>query len=225
MTSLRRKTLTIHRRLLKMYGKPHRPRHRGDGLSELIGCILSQHTSDINSERAFDQLRARFPAWEQVRDAPVQQVVAAIRSAGLANTKAPRIQGVLRDITRERGELNLNFLARMPVSEAKQWLQRLHGVGPKTAAIVLLFALNRPAFPVDTHVHRVTGRLGLIPPKTNAARAHDLIEALVPPDQYYTFHVNLIRHGREICTARFPRCALCPLKDVCDYYQSLAAKR
>jgi endonuclease-3 len=217
--------MTVHRRLLKVYGTPHIPRNRGDALSELVACILSQHTSDINSERAFDQLRVRFPAWEQVRDAPARQVVAAIRSAGLANQKGPRIQGVLYDITRERGELDINFLAALPVAEAKAWLQQLNGVGPKTAAIVLLFALERPAFPVDTHVHRVSGRLGLIPPRTDAGPAHDLLEALVPPDLYFPFHVSLIRHGREVCHARSPRCEVCVLKDTCDYYQSLTTER
>jgi endonuclease-3 len=144
---LRRKALTVHRRLLRFYGAPHVPGHRGDGLSELIACILSQHTSDLNSERAFDNLRARFPTWPAVRDAPARHVIDAIRSAGLANQKGPRIQGVLHEITRERGELDINFLAGLPIAEAKAWLQQLHGVGPKTAAIVLLFALDRPAFP------------------------------------------------------------------------------
>ena len=160
---LRRKVAVVQRRLVKAYGLTQRPARGDEALSTLINCILSQHTSDLNSDRAFEALRARFPAWEQVRDAPVRQVREAIRPAGLANQKAPRIQGVLREITHQRGQLNINFLRRMPVADARQWLQALNGVGPKTAAITLLFGLGCPAFPVDTHVHRVSGRLGLIP--------------------------------------------------------------
>ena len=224
MSNLRARAAQLHRRLLQVYGEPKPPARRGDGLSELVSCILSQHTSDVNSERAYASLRARFPAWEQVRDAPTQAVVGAIRSAGLANQKAPRIQAVLREITRQRGALNINFLRRAPVPEAKQWLRALPGVGPKTAAITLLFGLNRPAFPVDTHVHRVAGRLGLIPPQLSAEKAHDALEAILPESNFFAFHVNLIRHGRAVCKARAPLCAACTLRDRCDYFQS-AEKR
>jgi endonuclease-3 len=216
--ALRRKVMVIHRRLRKVYGEPELPAQRGDALDELISCILSQHTSDVNSGRAFKTLRARFPTWAQVRDAPPRAVVAAIRSAGLANQKGPRIQSNLRAISRERGALDINFLADLPVPDAKAWLLRLYGVGPKTAAITLLFGLGRPAFPVDTHVHRVAGRLGLIPATLSADRAHDALEAIVPPRFYFPFHVNLIQHGRTVCQARLPKCAECTLTDVCDYY-------
>jgi len=215
------KVRAIHRLLLKTYGEPeHSPM---DAVSTLICTILSQNTNDNNRDRAYTALRKKFPTWEQVRDAPTRQVVAAIRSAGLANQKGPRIQGVLRRITGEcknRGmpELNIDFLADLPVEEAKRWLTSLDGVGPKTAAIVLLFSLDRPAFPVDTHVHRVTTRLGLIPDGTTAEKAHDLLEALVPPEWYYAFHLNLIAHGRAICKAPRPLCEICPLQKHCDYF-------
>jgi endonuclease-3 len=215
------KIKAIHRLLLKTYGEPERSPM--DAVSTLICTILSQNTNDNNRDRAYAALRKRFPTWEQVRAAPPRQVIAAIRSAGLANQKGPRIQRVLRRITTEcksRGvpELNIDFLADLSVEEAKQWLTSLDGVGPKTAAIVLLFSLNRPAFPVDTHVHRVTTRLGLIPEGTTAEKAHDLLEALVPPEWYYAFHLNLIAHGRAICKAPRPLCEICPLQKYCDYF-------
>jgi endonuclease III len=216
--ALRRKVMIVHRRLLKTYGEPEPPARRGDALGELIACILSQHTSDLNSGRAFEALRARFPTWELVRDAPARAVVAAIRSSGLANQKGPRIQAVLRAISQTRNALEINFLVDWPVPGAKAWLQSLHGVGPKTAAITLLFGLGRPAFPVDTHVHRVAGRLGLISRSMSADKAHDALEAIVPPQLYFPFHMNLIQHGRKVCQARLPKCSLCPLTDVCDYY-------
>jgi len=214
------KVKAIHKILLKTYGEPeHSPM---DAVSELVCTILSQNTNDVNRDRAYTALRAKFPTWEQVRDAPTRQVVAAIRPAGLANQKGPRLQKVLRRI----GELNpgqplnIDFLADLPVEEAKQWLTSLDGVGPKTAAIVLLFSLDRPAFPVDTHIHRVTTRLGLIPPGTSAEKAHDLLEALVPPVWYYPFHLDVIAHGRAVCKAHKPRCEACPLPRYCDYFVS-----
>jgi endonuclease-3 len=154
-------------------------------------------------------------------DAPTDEVAEAIRTAGLANQKAPRIQEALRTIERERGELSLDFLRDMPVAEAEAWLTGIKGVGRKTAAIVLLFAMGRAAFPVDTHVHRVTGRLGLIPPGMSADKAHDWLAALGDPDTYYPMHINLIRHGRAVCRARVPQCERCPLTDLCAYYQAL----
>lgn len=190
-------------------------------VDELVSTILSQNTSDTNRDMAFDALKARFPSWEAVRDAPVDELVEAIRSAGLANQKGPRIQAALRNITGPDGEITLDFLAGMEVPEAKAWLMNLNGIGPKTAAIILLFAFNKPAFPVDTHVHRVTGRLGLIDPGTSAERAHDELEAIIPPSEYLPAHLNIIRHGREICHARRPRCEECPLTAYCEYYQQV----
>ena len=214
---LEAKVAEVHRRLLQVYGEPtwRRPL---DPISELVSTILSQNTNDVNRDMAFNRLRARLPTWEEVRDAAVEEVIEAIRPAGLANQKGPRIQAALRFITQERGELSLDFLADWPVEEAKDWLSSMKGVGPKTAAIVLLFALGRPAFPVDTHIHRVTKRLSLIGPRVSREKAHAELEALVEPDAYYTFHLNLIRHGRQVCTSRKPRCAECGLRDLCDYY-------
>ncbi len=188
-------------------------------LDELVSTILSQNTNDINRDRAFHSLRQRFPTWEVVRDAPPQAVVDAIRPAGLANQKGPRIQEVLRQITAQRGSLDINFLADLPLEEAHNWLVQFNGVGPKTAAIVLLFSLGRPAFPVDTHIYRVTGRLGLRPEKMTVEQAHPHLAALFAPETYYPAHLNLIRLGREICQARRPRHEDCPLTDLCELYQ------
>jgi endonuclease-3 len=212
------KTRTVHQRLLEAYGQPEWRPHL-DPISEVVSTILSQNTSDVNRDRGFERLRARFATWEEVRDGPVVAIEDAIRPAGLAQQKAPRIKGALQFITQERGELTLEFLKGLPVDEAKAWLTQIKGIGPKTAAIILLFSLGMPAFPVDTHVHRVTRRLGLIGPKVSAEKAHHLLEDLVPPEWYYPFHLNVIRHGREICHARNPRCEICPLQDLCNYYQ------
>ena len=208
----------VFRLLAEVYGRPVWRSH-APPLDELIYTILSQATADVNTARAYAELTARFPDWPSVMDAPPAAVSAAIRSAGLSNLKGPRIQNALRHVLRERGELSLDFLADLPLDEALAWLTAIDGVGPKTAAIVLLFSLGRPSFPVDTHVHRVTLRLGLIPPRTNAVKAHTLLAALGPPETYYAMHVNLIRHGREICRARLPHCHICPLQALCDYYQ------
>lgn len=217
---LRRKYAEVFNRLEQTYGRPEWS-PRLSAVDELVATIISQNTADVNTERAFAALREGFPDWPSVIAAPTAAVAEAIRPAGLAKQKAPRIQAALRTIRDERGELSLDFLRDMPVAEAEAWLTRIKGVGRKTAAIVLLFALGRPAFPVDTHVHRVTGRLGLIPNGLNADKAHDWLAALGDPDTYYPIHINLIRHGREVCTARTPRCERCPLTDLCDYYQAL----
>ncbi len=212
--------LHVHRALIRLYGEPKRRAHR-DALSQLIITILSQSNTDVNTARAFENLRDRFPRWEQVRDAPRRDVVRAIRSAGLATTKAPRIQAILRQLTRERGELSLDFLRRRSVREARDYLLRLKGVGPKTAAIVLLFTFGMPAFPVDTHIYRVTQRLGWIGGRDSREKAHEILEKLVPPKIFYPFHLNLIEHGRAVCKAGKPRCEVCPLRRGCEYYQHL----
>jgi endonuclease-3 len=214
----RKKALEIYQRLLVVYDLPVW-RTSLPPLDELISTILSQNTNDRNRDIAFDRLRLRFPAWEQVRDAPVGEVIDAIRTAGLANQKGPRIQQVLRQITSERGSLDLSFLAKMPREEGFAWLTRFKGVGPKTASIVLQFSLGHPAFPVDTHIYRVTGRLGLRPEKMTVEQAHTHLAKLFPPDGYGTAHLNLIRLGREICHARKPDCPHCPVKDLCEYPQ------
>jgi endonuclease III len=209
----------VHQRLMEYYGNPEW-RNPLPPLDELVSTILSQNTNDANRDRAYQALRTAFPTWEAVRDAGEQPVIAAIRPAGLANQKGPRIQQVLRQITEEIGELNLDFLNNLTTAEASAWLQKFNGVGPKTAAIVLLFSLGKPAFPVDTHIYRVSGRLGLRPDAMNADQAHKHLEQLFSPDEYYAAHLNIIRLGREICQARRPSCPVCPLKDVCQYYAS-----
>jgi endonuclease-3 len=210
----------VIRRLLDLYGQPTW-RNPLPAVDELISTILSQNTNDINRDRAFQSLRQRFPTWEAVRDAEPGAVVAAIRQAGLANQKGPRIQKVLQEITRERASLDLCFLKDLPLEETRAWLMKFKGVGPKTAAIVLLFSLGRPAFPVDTHIYRVTGRVGLRPEKMTVEDAHTHLEKLFPPETYYAAHLNIIRLGREICTARKPACGSCPLQEICVYAKSL----
>ncbi len=213
------RALAVHQRLLQSYGFPERRRPLPP-LDELVSTILSQNTNDDNRDRAFATLRARFPTWEAVRDAPREDVIQAIRSAGLANQKGPRIQMILREISQERGELNLDFLRDWPAEKARDWLAHFKGVGPKTAAIVLLFSLNKPAFPVDTHIYRVSGRIGLRPAKMSVEKAHDLLASLLPEDAYYPAHLNLIRLGRQVCQARRPACPICPVRDLCAFYAS-----
>lgn len=195
-------------------------RSHGEPLGALVMTILSQHTSDTNSERAFDSLRRRYPDWDSVREASVGEIADTIRSGGLADAKAPRIRGVLEEIYGLRGETSLDFLRETPTEDAKALLQGFHGVGPKTAACVLMFSLGRPVLPVDTHVFRVSHRLGLIPKKIGEAKAHDALEAMLPPERVYAFHVHMIRHGRRVCTAQRPRCGVCVLNERCDFYRT-----
>ncbi len=214
--NLSNQALTVHQRLLEFYGYPEW-RNPLPPLDELVSTILSQSTNDNNRDKAFEALKARYPTWEAVRDAPLAAVQDTIRSAGLANQKGARIQQVLREITALRGELNLDFLKDIPDQEAFDWLIQFKGVGPKTATIVLQFSLDKPAFPVDTHIHRVSGRLGLRPESMTAEQAHPHLASLFPPETYYAAHLNIIRLGREICAARKPRCPDCPLQDLCAY--------
>jgi endonuclease III len=184
-------------------------------LDELIATILSQNTSDTNSDAAWEELRRRFPDWDAVRQAPVARIAAAIRQAGLSNRKAPRIKAILQAIHAQRGALSLEFLRTMPTSDALAYLRGFQGVGPKTAACVLLFACQQPVLPVDTHVHRVSRRLGLIGPKTSADQAHSALASLVPARLVLEFHIQLIRHGRTTCLAARPQCLQCVLLDRC----------
>jgi endonuclease-3 len=216
MNDLQQRAIHIHKTLLKAFGEPIW-RNPLPAIDELVSTILSQNTNDVNRDRAFDALRTKFKTWEEVRDADTEDVISAIRPAGLANQKGPRMQQVLNAITAERGSLDLSFLAQMPVEEARRWLTKFNGVGPKTAAIVLCFSLGIPAFPVDTHVYRVSGRIGLRPEKMTVEQAHPHLEAIFPPETYYAAHLNLIRLGREICNARKPLCMNCPIVALCDY--------
>ncbi len=195
-----------------------------DPLSELVLTILSQHTSDTNRDRAFASMKARYPTWEEVVEAPTEELADAIKSGGLGNIKAPRIQGVLRQIWRERGSWDLSFLAGLPLAEAKAWLSGFNGVGPKTAACVLMFACGLPVLPVDTHVYRVSQRIGLIDARTNAEKAHDVLEAMLPPEKRYTFHINMITHGRKVCKAQRPLCEICVVREWCNYYNELVCR-
>jgi endonuclease-3 len=219
MNLLAKRAAKIHERLLEFYGEPIW-RNPLPAIDELVSTILSQNTNDVNRDRAFNALRAKFPTWEAVRDAKTRDVIDAIRPAGLANQKGPRIQQVLKSITEERGVLDLSFLGDLSVDEAKAWLTKFNGVGPKTAAIVLCFSLGKPAFPVDTHIYRVTGRIGLHPEKMTVEQVHPHLEGLLPPEAYYAAHLNIIRLGREICTARKAFCEKCPIKKLCDYGKS-----
>ena len=203
-----------HRLLAKRFG-PLEPPHRLDPLEELILTVLSQNTSDVNRDRAYASLTERFARWQEVLDADPGEVADAIRPGGLANTKAPRIQAILRAVEEREGTLDLSFLDRMPDDEVKAYLVGLPGVGPKTAACVLAFSLLRPAIPVDTHVYRVAKRLGYIGQKTTPDRAHDVMEALVPPELRVSMHVGLIRLGRQVCRPGRPRCEDCPLQALC----------
>jgi len=209
----------VHQALLDAYGEPHWRQHLPP-VDELVCTILSQSTSDGNRDIGFNALRTEFPDWESVMNAPTADVIAAIRPAGLANQKGPRIQAALQRIQQEQGQISLDFLADMPLAEANHWLTSLKGVGPKTAAIILLFAFNRPAFPVDTHVHRISKRLGLIGPKVTADKAHRILQNMGAAETFYPLHLNLIRHGREVCRARKPKCQICVLRQLCHAYQN-----
>jgi len=223
-TDLQRAAGEVLRRLEEFFGRPEW-RDPLPALDELVSTMLSQNTNDRNRDLAYQALRRRFATWEQVRDADPAEVVAAIRIAGLANQKGPRIQAVLREITAERGALNLSFLSDLPVAEAQAWLTHFKGVGPKTAAIVLVFSLGKPAFPVDTHVYRVSGRIGLRPEKMTVEQAHPHLAGLFQPADYGPGHLNLIRLGREICHARKPECVRCPLQEICKFYHENKAGR
>lgn len=222
----------VYNLLLETYGEPKNDPDY-DPLGGLVGTILSQHTSDINSGRAYRKLRATFATWEKVRDAPTDQVADAIRSGGLANIKAPRIQDALFTLTEQQsaqgGSKNLgdylsDELAKLSPEDGWKYLQRIPGVGPKTAACVLMFNLNQPVLPLDTHVFRTSQRLGLIGPRVNVNQAHVLFARVTPAEWVYPLHVNLITHGRLVCHAQRPKCSECSLYDECAYVGSVNAQ-
>lgn len=213
-TRIRSKIRLIIRRLEKVHGP--QPWHSwGRPLDGLIETVLSQHTSDVNSDAAFASLKRAFPTWQACMTAPADRVEHAIRSGGLARQKTRSIQAILKSLDADRGRLSLEFLRRWPMERARAYLRALPGVGPKTAACVLLFHLGKPALPVDTHVHRVCWRLGLIPDDATAEDAHEILKPACPPKQVYAFHILLIRHGRQVCKARQPRCRQCVLVGIC----------
>jgi endonuclease III len=201
------------------YGIP-RKTNPDNPLNELIRTILSQSTSDINSDRSFVSLRRRFHDWESARNARTSSIASAIKSGGLAKTKSVVIKDVLNEIKARRGKLDLSFLRTIPLGEARRFLTSLKGVGPKTAACVLLFSCERQVFPMDTHILRIARRLGLVSVKGSDEHAHQMMERLIPPRKHYSLHINLIRHGRTICRPRDPKCNECALIEHCDYGQS-----
>jgi endonuclease-3 len=219
ITEKKLQTKYITQNLEATYGIP-RNTSPDDPLDELILTILSQSTSDINSRRAFDSLKKRFRDWEAVRRARPASIAAAIKSGGLANTKSVVIKNVLNQILARRGKLDMSFLHTVPLDEAREFLLSLKGIGPKTAACVLLFSCNRPVFPMDTHILRITKRLGLVPQKSNDLSAHKIMESLIPPKKHYSLHINFIRHGRKICRSRDPLCDQCSLQEQCEFGQS-----
>jgi endonuclease-3 len=213
----RRRVRAIRDRLRELYGRrPWEP--HGHPIAELVRTVLSQNTSDRNRDVAYTRLRERFPTWEDVRDAPLDELVDAIRPGGLAETKAPRIQEILRRLPHDGGAPTLDWLADASRDDAIDFLTSLPGVGRKTAACVMIFALGRPEIPVDTHVHRVGGRLGLFPERASFELAHDEMLRITDPEDAYELHVNLIAHGRAICRPR-PRCPECALRRMCPYWR------
>lgn len=212
--ALSQRALEVLSRLQAAYGRPRNTQRRPP-LDELILTVLSQNTNDRNRDRAYALLRSCYPRWEDVLAATDRSVADAIRAGGLANQKAARIRRILRQIQDERGELDLEFLRRWPLERAADYLRSFKGVGEKTVNCVLLFSLNKRAFPVDTHIHRLALRLGLAPQGADAAEAHRRMPDLVPSRDYFPAHMNLIRHGREVCHARSPGCDGCTLMDLC----------
>ncbi|HEY3268015.1 MAG TPA: endonuclease III [Armatimonadota bacterium] len=214
---LTEKVRRVEAKLAERYGRPEWA-GPGDPLDELMLTILSQNTSDVNRDKGFRQLKERFPTWNQTAAADVGELEAAIAPAGLSKQKAPRMLAVLHDIERQFGELSLGELENWPSDRVKAFLTSYPGVGPKTAACVLMFAMGRPVMPVDTHVYRIAGRLGLLPPKASYEEAHDSLERITPPELVYPFHIEMIRHGRALCRPTNPKCPDCPVRDDCDYY-------
>lgn len=206
-------------RLRDEYGVPA-PQDRPDPVRSLIKVLLSHNTNDKNRDRAYEALWDRYDSAEEIMAANRDELADTISVAGLHNIKAGRIQDCLETVKERRGSLDLDFIHEMGLDEAKDWLQQLPGVGPKSAAVVLNFTFGKSAMPVDTHVERVSKRIGLIPESTSLDDAHDLLEDMTPDDRIYEFHINLIKHGRAVCKAPTPRCSDCVLTDVCDYYQA-----
>jgi len=219
--ALSQKALEVTRRLTEQYGEA--AFSNKDPMSMLVDIILSHRTRDEQTAAAYANLLKRFGSWEAVRDAPTREVQETIANVNWPEIKAPRLQTIMRQITEERGDLNLDFLCELPVEESAAWLNRFEGVGPKTTACVLLFSCQQPLLPVDVHVHRISGRLGLIGKKVSADNAHTLLQALLPDNAraIYDFHKGLLRHGQRVCVYEHPHCSKCPLTDLCDYYKTV----
>jgi endonuclease-3 len=213
----RRQWRALDRRLVGAHGSKLGHGRRGDPLDALIGTILSQSTNDVLSSRAYDSLKERFQTWEDALHAPIREIAAAIEMGGLSKAKARWIKAILEELTAERGELSLDFLKANSPAETMKYLTHFEGVGPKTAACVLLFALDQPVFPVDTHIHRIARRMGWIADKDTAERTHQVLDAAIPDELKHQLHVNLIAHGRTVCNARGPRCGECVVRSYCAF--------
>lgn len=224
MIANQKKIREIDRLLADKYGKKV---FRGgtDPLTELVRTVLSQNTNDTNRDRAFDSMKTAFPTWPDLAAAPVGRIASAIKVAGLAKIRAVRISKLLKTIYLERGEYSLDFLAGWPDNDVKRYLLRLDGIGPKTAACVMAFSLGRNVMPVDTHVYRVSRRLGIVPRRMNIVKAHELFDTLSGELSLYQFHLNLIAHGRQICRPRKPACTECIIKKECDYFVKAKSRR
>lgn len=218
---LAEKTLDAHARLNAVYGI-QTIYGRTDPMHELIGTILSHRTTHANEVIAYRTMRERFPTWEDVRDAPLAELIDAIKTANYPEVKAPYIQNVLAHLILETGAANVDFLADLSTEDAMQWLTKLPGIGLKTATLLLLFNFRKPVLPVDTHVHRVTQRVGLIGPKVSAEKAHSILLSYLPKDAavLFNFHKHFYWHGQRVCTWYEPTCRECVLRDMCNYYQS-----
>ena len=225
VAALSAKALKVTKRLTDLYGEL--PFSNKYPMSQLVDIILSHRTRDEQTAAAYDNLLKHFGSWEAVRDAPTEQVQEAIANVNWPEAKAPRLQTIMREITEERGNLDLHFLCELPVEEAAAWLNRFDGVGPKTTACVLLFSCKLAILPVDVHVHRTSGRIGLIGKKVSAEAAHNLLQALLPQNArvIYNFHKALLRHGQRICVFERPRCNKCSITDLCDYYNTVVKPR
>jgi len=214
----------VYIKLLEIYGNPTW-RNTLPPIDELISTILSQNTNDTNRDKAFFALKAAYPRWEDVRDANLDLVIDRIRVAGLANQKGAHIQLALHEISESQGQLSLEFLKDLPIEEARTWLTNLKGVGPKTAAIVLLFSMGIPAFPVDTHIYRVSGRIGFRPIDISVEKTHEYLEVISKPEWFYSLHLNLIRLGRETCHARKWNCDCCPVEKLCSFEDKILTSK
>lgn len=217
-----RRVRVLSKRLEKQYG-PFVPKRSRDAVEELILTVLSQATNDKNRDRAFDSLNREFTSWDEILAAPVNKIESAIRAGGLAHNKSRAIKKILGEIKSRYGSFSLDFIGKMDIGEAVDLLTEFPGVGVKTAACVLVFSFHKPVIPVDTHVHRLAGRLGLVSAKASAEQTYRVLMEIVPEELRYPFHLQLIRHGREVCKSQRPKCAECVLREMCPRYESPTA--
>ena len=219
--TLQEKALQMYAIFLEAYGERSLKSPRRDAMTELIMTILSQRTTAANEKLAFTRMWEHYGSWEAIRDADTAKLTELIAPSNYAEVKAPHIKATLAQIISERGEANIDFLEDMPVEDGLRWLLTLPGVGVKTATLVLLFNFSKHIMPVDTHVHRVSLRTGLLAPRTTADKAHTILLTILPDDPYilFNFHKACLRHGQLICTWNAPKCPLCPVKHLCNYYK------